>query len=259
MRHRPRARVAARPVSSSGGDQAVRPASEADRHLAALAAEGRERQAAALAEEAAEARRREREERRAVERLGRGHVRNSLLDSPRGAAPPLLWITSGAVVIGTLLLVLGGERGAWVGMGLIALAIAGFFGGRWIVGRRLVGVERAWLRSLPFPVRGYFRVLGATPEEERILKMRIHFRAAAPERDLVDGMLGRVRYPATARLAGGSAAPIFTAESGPIRTVFVEDGTPSNHAPLGWMRTVIDEALLPLHEAYPIRRVEFRG
>jgi len=225
--------------------------------LTELAAEGRERQAAALAAEAAETRRIEMQERRELQRLGRGNARASLLDSPRGAAPPLLALASGAVILGTLLLLAGGERWSPVGLGLIGLAIVGFFGGRWIVGMRLERVERAWIRSLPFLVRGYFHVLGATPAEERTVRVRILFRDTAPERDVLDGLLGRVQYPASARLTGGSGTA-WTAESGPIRTVFVEDGHPSNATTLDWMRGVIEESLLPLHETYPIRGVEFR-
>jgi hypothetical protein len=116
-----------------------------------------------------------------------------------------------------------------------------------------VRVERAWLMALPFPVRGYFRVLGATPAEEQTIRLRIHFRGSAPERELLDGMLGR----GSARLTGGRGLS-WTAESGTIRTVMVEDGTDSNYATLGWMRGVIEQSLLPLHDAYPIRRVEFR-
>jgi len=258
--------VAGEPVEPAGGDaEILRHATPAER-VAALAEEGRVRQAAALAAEEAEERRIERSERRQVERLGREHVRNALLDSPRGPSPPLLAIACGLAVLGAVLLFLapGGEgiaRDGWpsaAGFGLIVLAIAGFFGGRWIEGRRLARVEQAWLLSLPFPVRGYFRVLGATPSEETRVRLRIRFREAAPEREVLDGLLGQVQYPASARLTGGSGLA-WKAESGPIRTVFVEDGTPTNLLPLSWMRIVIEDALLPLHEAYPLRGVEFRG
>jgi hypothetical protein len=247
--------VAGEPVDPGHQDAGLlRRATPAER-VAALAEGGRGRRAAALAAEVAEERRIQRLERRTVERLGRAHVRNALLDSPRGASPPLPAIFGGAVVLGTVLLFLAPDdadsgRG-WlsaVGLGLILLAIGGFFGGRWIVGRRLARVERAWLLSLPFSVRGYFRVLGATPSEETRIRIRIRFREAAPEREVLDGLLGQVQYPASARLTGG-----------PIRTVFIEDGTPTNLLPLSWMRIVIEDALLPLHEAYPLRGVEFRG
>jgi hypothetical protein len=119
-------------------------------------------------------------------------------------------------------------------------------------------VERRWLRGLPFPVRGWFRALGRTPEEERQMRLRIRFRDAAPEREVLEGLLGRVTFPATARVTGGAGSS-WTVESGPIRTVFVDDVTPTNAFPLWWMRSVIDEALLPLHEAYPLRTVRFSG
>jgi hypothetical protein len=97
--------MARQPKDRRSGDTEERssvPITPAERHLAALAAEGRERQAAALAAEKAEARRIEREERREVEKLGRANVRNSLLDSPRGKAPPLLAIAVVLVVAGAV-------------------------------------------------------------------------------------------------------------------------------------------------------------
>ncbi|HSU17269.1 hypothetical protein [Longimicrobium sp.] len=232
------------------------PERAAERHLAALADEGRARQAAALAEEKAEARRIERRERREVERLGRANIRNALLDSPRRSAPPLLTIASAAVVAGTGLLLFAGERGSLPGLALILLVVAGYFPARWIVGRRQVRAEAAWLRALPFPVRGYFRVLGGTPAGERQVRLRIRFRGAAPERQVLEGLLGRVHIPATARLTGGSGHT-WRAESGPIRTVIVDDVDPTNLSALSWMRTVIGEALIPLHGVFPLRGAEF--
>ena len=243
---------------SSGDSEADEPAPPpVSRSLAELAAEGHERQAAALEAEEAEGRRIERRERRAVERLGRANVRNALLDSPRGAAPPLLAFAIAAVVVGTTLLLLAGEHGTVPGLALLGLAVAGYFPARWIVGMRQVRAEAVWLRALPFPVRGYFRVLGGTPAEERSVRLRIRFRGAAPEREVLEGLLGRVHLPATARLTGGSGAS-WRAQSGPIRTLIIDDVDPTNLATLSWMRSVLDEALIPLHEVFPLRGVGFR-
>jgi hypothetical protein len=240
------------------------PIGEAEARLAALAAEGRERQAAALAAEKAEARRIERRERREVERLGRGYVAGALLERPRGKALPLLYIAMGMVVAGTVLLVfpdlVGLRQPFWaaVGLGLIGLAIAGFFGGRWLLAPRLVRRERAWLQALPFPVRGYFRTLGNSPEEERQVRVRIVFRGDAPEREVLEGLFGRVVFPATARLTGGQGSR-WRAESGPIRSIVMEDMDPTNGPVLSWMRVVVEDVLLPLHAAYPIRSAHFGG
>jgi MFS family permease len=239
-------------------------ATGAGSRLAALAAEGRARQAAALAAEAAEARRIERAERREVERLGRAYVRAALLERPRGRALPLLPIAMGMVVAGTVLLVfpdlVGLRQPFWAsaGLALVLLAIAGFFGGRLLLGPRLVRAERAWLLALPFPVRGYFQVLGRAPEEERQLRVRIVFRGGAPERELLEGLCGRVAFPGTARITGGRGAR-WQAESGPIRSLVMEDVDPTNGAVLSWMRVVIEDVLLPLHEAFPLRGVRFGG
>ncbi|MFL5539823.1 MAG: GNAT family N-acetyltransferase [Longimicrobiaceae bacterium] len=239
-------------------------APDAASRLAALAAEGRARQAAALAAEADEARRSEMRERREVERLGRGYVRAALLESPRGAAPPLLPVAMAMVVAGTVLLVFGDLVGLrqpfWpkVGMGLVLLAIVGFFGGRWVMAPWLVRRERAWLQALPFPVRGWFRTLGQAPEEERRVRVRIEFRGEPPEREVLEGLFGRVAIPATARLAAGQGAS-WRAESGPIRSPAFEDVDPTNGAVLRWMRGVVEEVLLPLHAVHPLQSVEFRG
>jgi hypothetical protein len=229
------------------------------RSLAELAAEGRERQAAALAAERAETRRIERRERREVERLGRANVRAALADTLRGNAP-LVAVLDSVVVAGTLLLILGPHRLPWpaIGLALVLTACAGYFPVRWWMSVQLMGKERAWILALPFPVRGYFRVLGGTPAEERHVRMRIRFRHAAPEREVLEGLLGRIQFPATARLTGGRGLS-WTAESGPIRTVIVDDVETTNASTLWWMRSVIDEALLPLHQTFPLRGVTFAG
>ena len=154
----------------------------------------------------------------------------------------------GAVVAGSVLPMAAEGFWAAVGLALIMLASGGYFAARRVVGFRQLRVEREWLRSLPFPVRGYFRVLGGSPEEERQVRLRIRFRDVAPEREVLEGILGRVHLPATARLAGG-AGTTWTVESGPIRTAIIDDVTPTNATTAWWMRGVIDEALLPLHAA----------
>ncbi|HEU4559737.1 MAG TPA: hypothetical protein VFS20_17925 [Longimicrobium sp.] len=243
---------------SPPGD-APAPLTAAQRHLAELAAEGRRQQADAVAAEEAESRRIERRERREVERLGRANVRAALLESPREPAPPQLAITIGAVLTGTLLLLIAGDGiASGVGLALVVLACGGFWPARFVVGVRQVRAERVWLRSLPFPVRGWFRVLGDTPSEERTVRLRIRFRDAIPEREVLEGILGRIHLPATARLRGGAGAT-WTVESGPLRTTIIEDVTPTNASALWWMRSVIEESLVPLHEAYPLRAVRFES
>jgi hypothetical protein len=168
------------------------------------------------------------------------------------------------IAAGTVLLVFGDLVGLrqpfWpkAGIGLVLLAIAGFFGGRMVLAPWLVRRERAWLQALPFPVRGYFRTLGRVPEEERQVRVRIDFQGEPPERELLEGLLGRVTYPASARITGGKGAR-WRAESGPIRSPAFDDVDPTNGAVLGWMRGVVEEVLLPLHAVHPLQSVEFRG
>jgi hypothetical protein len=96
------------------------------------------------------------------------------------------------------------------------------------------------------------------PEEERQVRVRIVFRGAAPAREVLDGLFGRVDFPATARVTGGEGAR-WRAESGPIRSIVMEDVDPTNGAVLSWMRCVVDDVLLPLHDAYPLRGACFLG
>jgi hypothetical protein len=238
------------------------PTNEATSRLAALAAEGRQRQAAALAAEAAEEQRIERRRRREVERLGRSNVANALLERSRGPALPLLRFSIALVVTGTVLLLAPGvvglpqPIGPSLGLALIVLGGGGYFVARKLAAPRLVRAELAWLRALPFPVRGYAATLGESPGEERRVRVHLEFRGAAPEHEVLEGLFGRVTFPATARITEGRGAG-WTAESGPIRSVALDDLDPTNGPVLSWMRSVVDEVLLPLHAAFPLRGVEF--
>ncbi|HWK89590.1 MAG TPA: hypothetical protein VNP72_06325, partial [Longimicrobium sp.] len=77
-----------------------------------------------------------------------------------------------------------------------------------------------------------------------------------PDRETLDGLLGRVQYPATARFTGGQGTR-WTAESGTIRSPSGDDIPSTNGPVLWWMRGIIDESLLPLHAVYPLQRVDF--
>jgi hypothetical protein len=226
--------------------------------LAALAAEGRERQRLAVAAEEREARRTEFRERREALHAGRGYARRALTELPRGRALSLFPIASVLVIVGTLLLIFTDGRTSTAGLLMVIAAAGWFFAAREIRGRLQIPLERTWLRSLPFPVRGYFRVLSEAPEEERYLKLRLEFRDAAPDRETLDGMLGRVQYSASAKLSGGGGTR-WSARSGPIHSYVGDDVDATNAEVLAWMRAVLEEALLPLHRVYPLRGVTFTG
>jgi hypothetical protein len=160
------------------------------------------------------------------------------------------------VVAGGLLLMLADGALSTLGLGMVLFSACGFFVARWLRGLRQTRVEAEWLRALPFPVRGYFRVLQAGPEEERYLTVRLSFRDTAPDAEILNGMLGRVQYPASVRLTGGNGLR-WTARSGPIRSFVSDEVGPSNAPALGWMRVVIADALYPLHQVHPLRGVTF--
>jgi hypothetical protein len=190
-------------------------------------------------------------------RRRRAIVRGSLRDAPRVSLPPVLVVPFAAVLLAFLPLL--AFVGVWsaAGLSMVLLAILGVPRVLGATEAWLLRVERDWLRALPFPVRGYFHALGDTPEEERRLRVRIRFRGAAPEREVMEGFLRRVHVPTTAHLIDVDGST-WTAESGPIRTTMSEDGSETNVPSLSWMRSVIDSALLPLHAAHPLRGVEFR-
>lgn len=232
------------------GDGEPRPPGEAERRLTAPATgawwqPGIPSQVRVEPPERREARRR------------RAIVRGSLMDDPRAEMAAVLAVPIEVVLLGIVPLL--AFVGLWsaAGLSLALLVWLGSEHGPQAMKRWLERVERDWLRALPFPVRGYFRVLGDTPVEERRIRVRIRFRDAAPDREVLEGFLRRVHIPTTARLTGG-AGSTWTAESGLIWTPVFEGGSQTNVSSLSWMRSVIDFALLPLHQAHPLRGVEFR-
>jgi hypothetical protein len=244
--------VAGEPLTAPhGGGTAPPPPGEAERRLTAPATGGwwhpdTPSEVRIETPESREARRR------------RAIVRGSLLDDPRAELAPVLSVPLSFLLLA--LPVLLALVGVWSAAGL-SLILLVWVGGDQVPrakGRWLERVERDWLRALPFPVRGYFRVLGDTPVRERRIRVRIRFRATAPDREVLEGFLRRVHIPTTAGLTGG-AGSTWTAESGPIRTMMFEDDSQTNVSSVSWMRSVIDFALLPLHQAYPLRGVEFGG
>jgi hypothetical protein len=240
-----------------GGDSSPRGGGgQPSPELLRLAAEGHELRRGTAAREAERAEDEARRERRELDRLGRGYIRNALADSPRGSAPPLLAISMVLVVAGTLLLMLGKGSVGTAGLVMVLASALGYFPARMALGVWQVRLERAWLASLPFPVRGYFRVLGTSPEEERTLRLKASFTGSGPGREVLEGLLGRVSYPASANLRDFREQG-WSAESGPILSPSGDDIDSSNAPTLGWMRVVIEDVLLPLHREFPLAAVSF--
>ena len=115
------------------------PLTAAEARLAALAREGHAMGERARAAEEDEARRIERRERREAERAGRGYVRAAMVESPGRPVPPLFRIATVGVIVGSALIFAAGEsfvpqQAELVGVALLVLSIAGFFGGQWAFG-----------------------------------------------------------------------------------------------------------------------------
>jgi hypothetical protein len=229
----------------------------AETPLEELAREGRTRAQAAAAEEARRQREEERASRREVLRIGRTYLLDALVEQPR--VPQ--WITLLRVMAATALccvLWIGGDalglpRLSGVGLaGVLVLPFA-WFAVRRLNAVRLLRVERAWLHDLPFPVFGYFDTLSASPDEECTLRVKVWTHGEGPSDEVMEGIAG---------LAGGATSVTrsrggWRIQSGVLRSPAFEDSGPTNGARLGWMRSVIEQSLLPLHRVHPIRRVEF--
>lgn len=229
----------------------------AETPLEELAREGRTRAQAAAAEEARREREEERASRREVLRIGRTYLLDALVEQPR--VPQLInlpRVMAATVLCG--LLWVGGEalrlpRVSGVGMaGVLVLPFAWFALRRWN-GVRLLRAERAWLHDLPFPVFGYFDVLSASPDEECTLRVAVWMLDEGPSDEVMEGMAGRAGGATTATRAGGG----WRIQSGILRSPAFDESGPTNGARLAWMRSVIEESLLPLHRVHPLRCVEF--
>lgn len=229
-------------------------------HLEELAGEGRMRAEEGAAREVERSRAARRAERRQVRRLGLGNLLNALVECPRVpqpfSLPRVMMLTAACCVLW-----LAGE---WlelprpvrnVGLAGVLLIPFAWFGGRRWIGLRLLRVERAWLQDLPFPVFGYFATLSGSPSEECTIQVRVWTRYEGPTEEVMKGMAGRADAASRVwRTAGG-----WVIESGPLFSPAVGDMEPTNGAMLSWMRSVIDEALLPLHAVHPLRSVKFTG
>lgn len=230
---------------------------DAETPLEELAREGRTRAQAAAAAEATRQREEERASRREVLRLGRTYLLDALVEQPR--VPQM--ITLPRVMAATALccvMWIGGDalglpRVSGVGLaGVLVLPFAWFALRRWNA-VRLLRAERAWLHDLPFPVFGYFDTLSAGPDEECTLRVKVWTRGEGPSDEVMEGMAGRAGGATKVTRSRGG----WRIESGILRSPAFDESGPTNGARLGWMRSVIEESLLPLHRVHPIRRVEF--
>jgi hypothetical protein len=225
--------------------------------LEELAQEGRARARAAAAEEAMRQRAAARAERREVLRLGRGYLLDALVERPRGSPVLTLARTVRATVACGAVWGLGELLGLPLvaGAGLVGVIVLPFawFGVRRWSGARILRAERAWLHDLPFPVFGYFAALCATPEEECTVRVKVWTRGEGPSDEVMEGIVGRAGgATSVTRMAGG-----WQIESGILHSPAMADMDPTHGAKLAWMRALIQESLIPLHQVHPLKRVQF--
>lgn len=122
--------------------------------------------------------------------------------------------------------------------------------------------EQAWMRALPFELRGYFEALSDEPSYERSMEYEIVWQdgATTPHAALVHGVFGAVDPNARLDHADARAARIIgSAVSGAtgIRTNRVP--VYRNHRLAAHVHDVVERALLPLHRSHPIARVSIKG
>jgi hypothetical protein len=152
---------------------------------------------------------------------------------------------------GALLMALGGGTTASVvvGVGLIWLGAGIPFAVVALMRTRVVAAERARVAALPFELAGWERALGVDPRSGT-LTLTLAFAGEPPERDLLEGLCGRL--DATLREAAGRGATIVSAEL----SADGGDGPDTNAMFYRWLRRAIDDVLVPLHRGYPLARVE---
>ncbi len=227
--------------------------------LRELALEGRTRAHAAAAGETLRLRAAAHAERREVRRLGRTHLLDALAERPR-TQPAITLMRTLKATGGCAVLWMAGEL---LGLPLVAgLGLAGvivlpftWFGVRRWIGVRGVRAERAWLHDLPFPVFGYFAVLCATPEEDCVVRAKVWTRGEGPSDEVMEGIVGRAGGATSVRRTAGG----WQIESGILHTPPLQDVDPTHGERIAWMRSLIEESLIPLHEVHPLRRVQFVG
>lgn len=264
-------------------------AEEAERRaeLEALAA-SRRHAAHARQEEAAQAaqRRAARHQRRDARRRANAAYWNAFVGGLRDPAPHL---TSAVVVspwylvwlAGTLLVLVLGYRGLIMGdyqhvndptpwylwpfwlphTAIVTAASLGYLP-FWGVKRVLVWRERAWVARLPFD-NNYLAVLTDPPthEQETQLRATLSWRSSegAVALDTLQDLLRGVDMSWQAAPVGASAELQIT--MGTYRTQLrTKHGAVHTSDPLrGPMRQLIQQVLLPVHRACPLRGVTFAG
>jgi hypothetical protein len=121
--------------------------------------------------------------------------------------------------------------------------------------------ERRWLQSLPFQLEGYLGVLRRRPERStQVARLTVGLApgAASLEDALVRGLFSRLDPDAEVSVQRSEARVDIFVESSPIKCPDRnhQKRTYSNQTLRRWLQRALREALLPLHKAYPIARVE---
>ena len=171
------------------------------------------------------------------------------------------WKIAGWVFIAMAVLVVAlGRSPSGTSAEVIAAALVLFVLGtvlsqwRFKVGAGTVAEVRGWLGSHPFPLTGYFEVLGQKPAHVTVVQARVRFVAEPPPLELVKGLMGRLDSAGAVELTPGGGLVLRSVQ---IRAAEQVQALMDNHLLVPYMNDVLDHVIVQLHRTYPIAGVEF--
>lgn len=144
------------------------------------------------------------------------------------------------------------DRSIPIFFGLAAVGFAVGFGGGHLLAPAALARERAWLAGLGFEMEGWFDALGVLSPRAGRMRVVLSFRGEPPPREKLALWLSAV----DAQPAGGRGLAFVGPE---LRVGGGARGTsPTARSYHAWQRRLVRDALVVVHEAYPIARVKLR-
>ena len=123
---------------------------------------------------------------------------------------------------------------------------------------RLVRGEVAWLRGLPFEVRGYLEALCSVPavRDECLVRVAVTMRDEALPGWVAESIPELTPRPLKVELQKGALG--FSIDGVQVKTRATRAEEPPTNLPLrDWLHECVTQILLPIDTTYRIQRVEF--
>lgn len=120
-----------------------------------------------------------------------------------------------------------------------------------------VAAEKRWLASLPFAVAGYFEVLGAEPEDYCALKITVVWNGdPPPDASTLQAMFYRVDVDARVKSHDARTLAVKSGTISGMTNEWVNNvRVATNKGIVTYVHGLVEQVLLPLHGACPIKRV----